>query len=201
MDLTIRGELSEFLRNSAYIDFEERGVRNKAEELKASSLDEIDLIDRAFRFVRDEIKHSWDAQDKRATAKASEALREGVGICWAKSNLLAALLRANNIPVGICYQKLPFRKSEKHSFCIHALNAVYIPSLKIWRRVDVRGNKAGVDAQFDIEKEKLAFPVRAEEGAIDYKIVYPEQPELLMNILKNGKDMLEIYLNDLPEEL
>lgn len=50
------------------------------------------------------IKHSWDVQDKRVTKTAAEVLEQGVGICWAKSNLLAALLRANGIPAG-CQRK------------------------------------------------------------------------------------------------
>lgn len=31
-------------------------------------------------FVRDEIKHSWDAQDKRVTESAAEVLGNGVDI-------------------------------------------------------------------------------------------------------------------------
>jgi len=38
------------------------------------------------------------------TCSASEVLREGTGICFAKSHLLAALLRAVGIPAGLCYQ-------------------------------------------------------------------------------------------------
>ena len=68
-----------------------RVCKEKAKELKDSAEGEIELAKAAYYFVRDEIKHSWDVQDKRVTATASDALREGVGICWAKSNLLAAL--------------------------------------------------------------------------------------------------------------
>lgn len=38
--------------------------------------------------------------------------------------------------------------------------------------MDARGNKVGVDAQFDLEQERLAFPVREDLGEVDYGIVY-----------------------------
>ena len=63
-----------------------------------------------YLFVRDEISHSWDVQDKRVTISASDVLREGVGICWAKANLFAALLRVNGVPAefSIEDEKLAF---------------------------------------------------------------------------------------------
>lgn len=75
-------------------------------KLKSQSNDDISLIKLTYEYVRDIIHHSWDAQDKRVTVTASDVLREGVGICWAKANLLAALLRANEIPSGFSYQRL-----------------------------------------------------------------------------------------------
>ncbi|MFR8010211.1 MAG: transglutaminase domain-containing protein [Clostridia bacterium] len=60
--------------------------------------DELGTTKNIYHFVRDQIKHSWDIQDQRVTIRASDVLREKVGICYAKSNLLAALLRANHIP-------------------------------------------------------------------------------------------------------
>ncbi|MDC0312378.1 hypothetical protein OAL27_00330 [Verrucomicrobiales bacterium] len=45
------------------------------------------------------------------------------------------------------------------------LNAVYLPDHG-WYRVDPRGNKDGVDAQFDPPQEKLAWAIR-NDGEID----------------------------------
>lgn len=201
MELTIIGKTSDYLKHGTYIDFEDEDIMDKAEELKDASFGQLDLIERTFRFVRDEIKHSWDAQDPRVTVKASEVLREGVGICWSKALLLAALLRANRIPAGVCYQKLPFDLSENKKYCIHALTALYIPSRRLWCRLDSRGNKNGVNAQFDFTNEKLAFACRADEGAVDYKIVYPEPPKILTDTLEKGGNMLDIYLNNTVEDL
>ena len=50
--------------------------------------DEYSLIKAVYEFVRDEIKHSWDVQDRHVTKSATEVLEQGVGICWAKANHL-----------------------------------------------------------------------------------------------------------------
>lgn len=151
--------------------------------------------------MRDEIKHSWDVQDKRVTKSATEVLEQGVGICRAKANLLAALLRACGIPTGICYQCLTLGDVPETGFCIHALNAVYIKSLNKWIRLDARGNKEGVDAQFDLGQEKLAFPVRGDLGEEDYRIVYANPSDKLMQVLEENTDALYMYLNCLPDSI
>jgi transglutaminase-like putative cysteine protease len=79
----------------------------------------------------------------------------GTGFCYAKSHLLAALLRANRIPAALCYQRLSI-DGKGPPFCIHGLNAVRLPSIG-WYRIDARGNKHGVDAQFTPPIERLAF--------------------------------------------
>lgn len=43
----------------------------------------------------------------------------GSGICYAKSHLLAALLRANKIPAGFCYPRLSAYENGSPYF-IHA---------------------------------------------------------------------------------
>lgn len=47
---------------------------------------------------------------------------------------------------------------------VHALNTVYVDDEAGWLRVDARGNKEGVDAQFSLDGERLAFAVRPECG-------------------------------------
>lgn len=171
-ELIIKDTLEEYLSVSKYINWKDDRILSKAKEFKIKFPYDISLIKAVYEFVRDEIKHSWDVQDKRVTKSATEVLEQGVGICWAKANLLVALLRACGIPTGICYQRLTLGDVPETGFCIHALNAVYIKSLDRWIRLDARGNKTGVDAQFDLEKERLAFPVRKNLGEVDYGIVY-----------------------------
>lgn len=128
-ELVIRDNFEEYLSVSKYINWNDDSILSKANEFKLKYTDEISLIKAIYEFVRDEIKHSWDAQDKRVTKSATEVLEQGVGICWAKANLFAALLRACGISTGICYQRLTLGDVPETGFCIHALNAVYIKSL------------------------------------------------------------------------
>ena len=200
-ELIIKNTMEEYLSVSKYINWKDNSILSKAEEYKQKYADEISLIKAIYDFVRDEIKHSWDAQDKRVTKSAAEVLEQGVGICWAKANLLAALLRACGIPAGICYQRLTLGDVPETGFCIHALNAVYIRSLNRWIRLDARGNKEGVEAQFDLEQERLAFPVRSDLGEADYGIVYARPSEKLMQVLEENTDALYMYLNCLPHSI
>ncbi len=199
--LVIQDDMNRYLSFSHYIDGDEPSVQRKAKELKESAECEIELTKAAYYFVRDEIKHSWDVQDKRVTVTASDVLKEGVGICWAKANLLAALLRANGIPAGICYQRLTLGDTPDSGYCIHALNAVYLKSLGKWIRLDARGNKEGIQAEFSVDKEYLAFPIRQEYDEVDYKTVYAEPLPKTMDILENSVDALYMYLHLLPERI
>ena len=186
---------------SKYINWNNNSILSKADEFKLKFADEISLVKAIYEFVRDEIKHSWDVQDRRVTKSATEVLEQGIGICWAKANLLAALLRACGIPAGICYQRLTLGDVPETGFCIHALNVVYIKSLNRWIRLDARGNKKGVDAQFDLEQESLAFSVRKYLGEVDYGIVYAMPSNKLMQVLEENTDALYMYLNSLPDSI
>lgn len=197
----IHDEIDKYLEYSRYINWQDESVLQKARQLASASDDNIELIKRTYHFVRDDIKHSWDIQDRRITISATDVLREKVGICWAKSNLLAALLRANKIPAGICYQRLTFAKNPESGYCIHALNAVYLADFNKWIRLDARGNKDGVNAEMCLEHEQLAFPVRPELGEIDYKEIYAEPLPITINVLKSSKDALEMYLHSLPDRI
>lgn len=193
--------LSEYLANTEYIDFENAFVQKQADLLYSESDTKLDLVKNTFYFVRDKIAHSWDVKDKRITISASDALREKVGICWAKSNLLAALLRANHIPSGFSYQKLTLGDTPDTGYCIHALNTVYLSDYDKWIRLDARGNTDKIHAEFSIEKEFLAFSVNIEYGEHDYRNNLAEPNEKLMRLLKENTDALYLYKNLLPNSL
>lgn len=200
-ELIVKDAIGEYLLVSKYINWNEDSIISKAEEFKQKCADEIFLVKAVYEFVRDDIKHSWDAQDRRVTKSATEVLEQGVGICWAKANLLAALLRACGIPAGICYQRLTLGAASENKFGIHALNAVYIKSLDKWIRLDARGNKVGIDAQFDLEQEKLAYSVSRELGEVDYGIIYAKPFDKLMKVLEESTDAIYMCLNCLPDSI
>ena len=150
--------MDQYLRTTEVIDWEHLEVRRLASKLAEGMDGPVAIAKRCFEWVRDEIRHSHDHQLDPVTCKASDVLRHQTGYCYAKSHLLAALLRANGIPAGLCYQRLS-RDDNGPPFCLHGLNAVHLPEVG-WYRIDPRGNKGGVNAQFTPPVEQLAFSVR-----------------------------------------
>lgn len=183
-----------YLESTEYIDWETPGILAQAKVLAGGSSEPEYIARKCFEFVRDEIKHSWDYQLNPITCKASDVLIHGTGYCYAKSHLLAALLRANNIPAGLCYQRLTI--DDVPPFCIHGLNAVYLKKYG-WYRVDARGNKQGVMAEFCPPVEKLAFPI-VTQGEADLPEIWAEPLQVVINALKQGKTYQDIADN-LPD--
>src|SRR6476646_611710 len=147
--------MEKFLAATETIDWRQPDVLSLARELAAGRSGSRQIAKRCFEWVRDEIKHSSDYQLNPVTCTASEVLAAGTGFCYAKSHLLAALLRANAIPAGFCYQRLSIDGAGP-PFCLHGLNAVFLPDFG-WYRIDPRGNKPGIDAKFVPPVEQLAF--------------------------------------------
>lgn len=146
-------------------------------------------------FVRDQIKHSWDYECDPITCKASGVLRYGTGYCYAKSHLLAALLRANSIPAGLCYQRLTI-SNDKSPFCLHGLHAVYLERHG-WYRIDARANKTGVAAEFRPPAEYLAFPI-VSDGEADLPEIWANPIAPVLDVLLTKKTYREVADN-LPD--
>lgn len=186
-----------YLESSALVDWDHPAIA----AWDAGSGSEEDRVRRTFHFVRDEIAHSWDIQSRRVTAKASEVLEHGEGICYAKSYLLAALLRRQNIASGMCYQRLTLGDTPDTGYCIHALNTVYLSERQQWIRLDARGNKPGVDAQFSLGAEQLAYSVRPEFGECDHWINFSAPHPKIAVTLAAHDDCRTMYAEHLPTEL
>lgn len=143
--------------------------------LASNSKDDVEIAKKCFLYVRDEIRHSGDYQDDVTTYKASDVLEYKTGWCYAKSILLAALLRANNIPAGFGYQRLSCSEYLKDIYCLHGLNYIYLKGFA-WYRVDARGNKEGINATFNPPREQLAFDLAEDEFDLEknYENPLPE---------------------------
>ena len=189
--------MERFLRSTEIINWSHPDVRHRARMLADGANDPLEISKRCFEWVRDEIRHTWDYQLKPITCTASEALRAGTGYCYAKSHLLAALLRANAIPAGLCYQRLS-RDGNGPPYCLHGLNALYLPQIG-WYRVDARGNRAGIDAQFTSPREQLAFPI-ALQGEADLPEVWPDPLPVVIEALM-AHDTSEGLYENLPDIL
>jgi transglutaminase-like putative cysteine protease len=175
--------MQEFLKETELVNFSHPEIKRVASELTKDVLTDIQTAKNCFIFVRDKIRHTGDFKDNITTLKASDVLKHRTGWCYAKSILLAALLRANNIPAGFCYQRLSCSEYVKDVYCLHGLNAIYLKEFG-WYKVDARGNKEEIDAQFTPPIEKFAFELQEHEFDLS---------EILENPLPEVIDALKKY--------
>ena len=187
--------LRRYLSASPVIDVDHPEVAATARRLAAGAASEADVGRACFEFVRDEIRHSSDFKLNPITCRASDVLRHRTGYCYAKSHLLAALLRANGIPAGLCYQRLSVGDSGA-PYCLHGLNAVHLKDFG-WYRIDARGNKPGIDARFAPPVEQLAFPIREREERMLPEIWAEPLPVVLDALARY--DTWDAVLANLPD--
>jgi hypothetical protein len=187
--------LKPFLAASSVVDWAHPAVNALARELAGSCPATSDLVKRCFEWVRDEIQHSSDFKRGPVTCSASEVLEARTGFCYAKSHLLAALLRANAIPTGFCYQRLSL-DGQGAPYCLHGLNAVHLADIG-WYRLDARGNRADIQAQFCPPHERLAFTV-SKPGEADLPGVLVEPLPEVVAALRSHPSW-ESLLGNLPD--
>ena len=184
-----------YLKSTETIDWRNPSVLSKAEALASGKDDAAAVAKCCFEWVRDEIKHINDYDIQEVACSASAVLETGSGICYAKSHLLAALLRANSIPAGFCYQRLSL-DGMGPPFSLHGLNAVYLSDYG-WYRLDARGNKEMVNARFTPPREQLAFSTQM-EGEADFAEIWPDPLPLIIEALKRYQCKDELWKN-LPD--
>ena len=185
--------MEEYLTETPSIDYMNPHIQEKVIELKNQSNDNEEYIKRCYMFVRDEIPHSWDIGANIVSKTASETLINKTGICWVKSCLFVALLRANGIPSGITYQLLTISEDDSEGHMVHALNTVFIKNK--WIKLDARGNNENVHAEFSLDKDQLAFQVREEFSEIDYNNNDVDLDEKLVNALAQTENLFEINID------
>ena len=184
--------INEYLKTTDIVDWDNPAVYTKARELIDGRIENIEKIRYLFEWVRDKIPHSKDINSKVVSCTASEVLAAGTGSCYAKSHLLAALLRANKIPCGFCYQVLQ-RDPPLEGLVVHGLNGIYVENIDRWVRVDARGNTCACNAQFSIEKEQLAFPMDKSLGEFIYETIFVDPDPGVIRVLKSFDDREEMW--------
>jgi transglutaminase-like putative cysteine protease len=184
-----------YLTPNKYIDSDSPEIKNLSRQLATHADSEINLVRACFEFVRDEIRHSVDFKLNPVTCKASDVLRHKTGYCYAKSHLLAALLRANGVPAGLCYQRLSVGDGGA-PYCLHGLNAVYLKDFG-WHRIDARGNKPGVNAEFHPPQEALAFTIKAAQER-DLPEIWAEPLPVVVAVLERYPSYDQVLAN-LPD--
>ncbi|MFE6833809.1 transglutaminase domain-containing protein [Streptomyces sp. NPDC057705] len=184
-------DIHAYLASDEAIDHWHPLVQETADALWSATGDAYSYAKAAFEFVRDTIPHSADSGDLRVSWRASDVLATRNGICYPKAHALAALLRAQGIPAALCYQRLA--DGDGSNPVVHGLVAVRLPGGDRWSRLDPRGNKPGVDAQFSLDREQLAFPVRPELGEIDYPELYAAPHPATLGALRESADRPELW--------
>jgi len=188
-------DMEEYLKVSEVIDWQHPEIMEGAKQIASGYQTPTAIAKACFEWVRDEIHHSYDYQMSPVTCRASDVLQHKTGYCYAKSHLLAALLRANEIPAGLCYQRLSI-DDKGAPYSLHGFNAIHLPEVG-WYRVDPRGNKEGVNAQFTPPQEQLAFKIQFSEEA-DFSAIFSEPLQVVIEALQAQKTWDDM-LRNLPD--
>jgi len=191
--------VNEYLTHSEIVDWRTPSVFAQARMLANGSGDDELVTERCFTWVRDHVRHSRDHRIPVVTLSASAVLQHRAGYCYAKAHLLAALLRASGIPAALCYQRLQLSEADPR-FTLHGLNAVFLRRHG-WYRLDARGNKSGVDAQFCPPAERLAFSPTV-SGERDLPGLFAEPLPAIVSVLSRCSTEDEVYhaLPDVDDE-
>jgi transglutaminase-like putative cysteine protease len=182
-------DLSAYLVADEAVDHHHPRVRQTAARLAAEVADSYAYAQAAYEFVRDTIPHSADSGNPRVTWRASDVLEQRTGICHAKAHALAALLRAEDIPTALCYQRLAHDDGSGHA--VHGLVAVRFRGA--WHRQDPRGNKPGVTARFSLDGEELAWVPDPAAGETDYPLLYAAPHPAVLTALRDAPDRAQLW--------
>lgn len=188
---------NEFLELTDVIDWRHGRILALAAELGAGATDDESCARLTFEWVRDNVQHSVDFNRTEVTCRASDVLAERTGFCYAKSHLVAALMRANGIPTGVCYQRLSVH-DDGPPYCLHGLNSVFLKSHG-WYRIDARGNTETIHAKFLPPHERLAFEV-TDSAEADLPEIWPVPLPIVVAALNTAQSVEELR-HKLPDVL
>jgi transglutaminase-like putative cysteine protease len=187
--------MKEFLQSTAIIDSDNPTIIAMAVQIAGDAEDDEEVARRCFFWVRDSVRHSLDYQVPVVTCTASDVLEHRAGFCYAKSHLLAALLRARGIPAALCYQRLAL-DSTGSDFFLHGLVSIYL-NLHGWYRVDPRGDKPGVMSDFRPPVEHLPFTPKL-DGERDITERFPDALGCVVTALQHWTTAADVRAN-LPD--
>jgi transglutaminase-like putative cysteine protease len=193
-------DLGSYLEDTITIDWQAPALMAQAKQLLEGATRPEPRVERLFRFVRDEIIHSQDVETEAQTCRASEVLRERTGLCYAKSHLLAALLRIAGFPTGFCYVRLADSK-RPGGFVLHGLNAVYWKPSESWIYLDARGNNQAVRTECRFEAPwSFAYTPDPARGEGFLPLIFRRPAKRIIDLLERAPSF-EAVLRNLPSSL
>ena len=193
-------DLGRYLEDTITIDWQTPVVTSTAKRLLESCATPEARVTKLFDFVRDEIDHSMDIETSAQTCRASEVLEEKTGLCYAKSHLLAGLLRYAGYPAGFCYVKLA-DSDRPGRFALHGFNAVYWASDSRWAFLDARGNNEDCQTECRLDEPcSLAFWPDAEKGEAFLPLIYKRPAKRIIDLLERAPSFDAVCQN-LPSSI
>ncbi|MBJ21016.1 MAG: transglutaminase family protein [bacterium] len=197
-------ELGRYLEDTITIDWQTPAVMEQAQALLEGHETSEARVRALFEFVRDEVDDSMDLaldpKTEKATCRASEVLAERRGLCFAKSHLLAALLRYAGFPTGLCYVRLRDGSNPDRS-TLHGFNAVHWVGTQSWIFLDARGNRPGLAAECRFEAPwSLPWLPDAEIGEAFLPSIYMRPARRIIDLLERAPDLAAV-LRNLPDAL
>ena len=184
--------LADYLKSTPIMNWDTPAITAHTHAVTRNLVHDVEKAQALFEWVRDTIPHSNDMATDLVTCAASDVLQHRTGLCYAKSHLLAAMLRCAGIPAGLCYQV--FRRNPPYQgLALHGLNGLYIASHSRWVRVDPRGNTGGIDAQFSLTEERLAFAVDAQQGEFLYDTIYTDPVPAVVAVLQRFTSLRALW--------
>ncbi len=188
-------KISDYLEENEIVNHRNPAVSTLADTMYQAAGSKMAYIQSVYEYVRDQIPHSADIHRESIPYVASDVLAEKHGVCFAKSHLLAALLRCKSIPTGFCYQKVILNAQRPEILAYHGLNGVYMEELGRWIRLD-----PGAGGEFSVDAERLVFSIREELGEVDGCIVYPAPDKNVIECFRRSTSLRALSENP-PTEL
>lgn len=180
-----------YLEDTIVVDWQTPIVAERARALTAGHETLEDRLRAVFTFVRDEISHSFDIETDELTCNASEVLRAGHGLCYAKSHLLAALIRHCGVPAGFAFQRLR-RDGPDSAFVLHGFVAAQVPGRGGWVALDARGDNDAVSTVFDLETPSLAYTPDPALGEETLPGVHSKAVRHIVGMLSKGGTLTRV---------
>jgi hypothetical protein len=106
------------------------------------------------------------------------------------------MLRFYKIPVGFCYQRISM--GEGLGYHLHCYNAVYLNGK--WIKLDARGNRDDIKAEFSLDEPKLAFEIDEELGESDIKGIFASPDLDCMNVIEKADDIQDVMFG-MPDNI
>lgn len=194
-----RPDLDDYLKCDDIVDFDDPSIEEASEQLTEGLKGNTAKAKAIFEFVRDQIFHSLDINATSITLKASEVLEKGHGLCYAQAHLLAALMRAADIPAGFCYQ-IQKGDSDDDRVVVHGFNAVYLEDLEKWVRLDASRFNEENHAWYDEDDDLPELLISSDEVLFDDPVIYINPSKHVVKTLKRYEAIEELR-DHLPDKI